>query len=57
MIKIGEIREELKSVSDDQLADFIHKYETDERTGVQSLVNQAESVWKNIKRKLTGVRI
>lgn len=52
MIKIGEIREELKSVSDDQLADFIHKYETDERTGVQSLVNQAGKRLEKYKKEI-----
>ena len=40
--KIGEIREELRAVSDRELPSFIETYKTDERGGVVKLVEQAE---------------
>lgn len=39
--KIGEIREELKAVSDRELPSFIETYKADERGGVVKLVEQA----------------
>ena len=39
--KIGEIREELRAVSDRELPSFIETYEADERGGVVKLVEQA----------------
>ncbi|MCD8148910.1 MAG: ribonuclease HII [Clostridiales bacterium] len=39
--KIGEIRTELQMTADDTLPAFVAAYETDPRTGVQSLVLQA----------------
>lgn len=39
--KIGEIREELKAVSDSELPSFIETYKADERGGVVKLVEQA----------------
>ena len=40
--KIGEIREELRAVSDRELPSFIETYKADERGGVVKLVEQAE---------------
>ena len=40
--KIGEIKEELQAAADELLPDFISTYKTDERTGVQKLVAQAQ---------------
>lgn len=39
--KIGEIREELRAVSDRELPSFIETYKADERSGVVKLVEQA----------------
>lgn len=54
MIKIDEIRKELKAVPEERLEDFIQKYRTDERSGVQTLVTQAgkrlEKYRKEIER-------
>ena len=41
-IKIGIIKEELKNTPDEELAGFIHTYESDERSGVVKLVEQAK---------------
>ena len=52
--KIGEIREELKIISDNEISSFIEKYSSDERQGVQALVSQAgkrlEKLNKEIER-------
>ena len=40
--KIGAIKEELKSTADERLSVFIAEYQSDGRTGVQKLVEQAE---------------
>lgn len=40
--KIGDIKNELQAAADELLPDFIRTYETDERTGVQKLVAQAQ---------------
>lgn len=40
--KIGEIKEEFKAAEDFLLPDFIEKYESDERAGVQTLIAQAK---------------
>ncbi len=52
MIKIGEIREELKAVSDDRLVDFIQKYEADDRAGIRSLVVRAEKRLEKYKKEI-----
>ena len=39
---IGLIRKELQAAADQQLPDFVEKYEADSRAGVQSLVSQAK---------------
>ncbi len=39
---IGLIRKELQAAADQQLPDFVKKYEEDSRAGVQSLVSQAK---------------
>lgn len=49
--KIGEIKEELKAAEDILLPDFIHKYEADERNGVQSLVAQAKKRLDKLKKE------
>ena len=43
--KIGEIKEELKNLADDELNSFIDVYSKDSRSGVQKLVESA------VKRK------
>ena len=40
--KIGVIKEELKNTPDDNLVDFIVSYETDERSGVVKILEQAK---------------
>ena len=39
--KIGEIREEFKAAEETMLPSFIEKYRSDERAGVQKLIEQA----------------
>ena len=39
--KIGEIREEFKAAEENMLPSFIEKYRSDERAGVQKLIEQA----------------
>ena len=52
MIKIGEIRAALKSLSDGQLQDFIETYRADGRMGVQALVTQAEKRLKKYRQEI-----
>ena len=40
--KIGEIKEELKAAFDTELSSFIAKYQSDERSGVVKIVEQAQ---------------
>lgn len=40
--KIGDIKEQLKSITDSQLAQFIEAYGSDERGGVIKLVDSAK---------------
>ena len=41
-MKIGEIRDLLQAAEDQMLPDFIARFESDERSGVQQLVQRAQ---------------
>lgn len=53
--KIGEIREILKNTQDEQLIRFITEYATDERTGVQSLVAQAQKKQEKLAKEIERI--
>ena len=50
--KIGEIKAELKATSETQLQQFIEKYSTDERTGVKTVVTQAQKRLEKYEKEL-----
>lgn len=49
--KIGVIKEELRAAEETMLPSFIQRYENDERTGVQKLVEQAEKRLKALEQE------
>lgn len=49
--KIGEIKEELKGLSDAQLESFLHTYEEDERFGVKKLIEQAQKRLEKLEKE------
>lgn len=53
--KIGEIKEELKAAEDILLPDFIKKYEADERSGVQKLIEQAEKRIEKLEQEKSRI--
>ena len=53
--KIGEIREEFKAAEETMLPSFIEKYRSDERAGVQKLIEQANG--RLAKREAERARI
>ena len=50
--KIGDIKEQLKSITDSQLAQFIEAYGSDERGGVIKLVDSAKKSLDKYEREL-----
>lgn len=50
--KIGDIREELKNISENCLADFVAEYQEDSRTGVQSLIGQAKKRMEKMESEI-----
>ena len=56
--KIGDIKEQLKSITDSQLTQFIEAYGSDERGGVIKLVDSAKkSVWTSMRRSLSAQKV
>lgn len=55
--KIGDIKEQLKSITDSQLARFIEAYGSDERGGVIKLVDSAKSDWTSMRRSLSALKV
>ncbi|MGN0350381.1 MAG: ribonuclease HII [Roseburia sp.] len=53
--KIGIIKEELKAATDEMLPSFIETYQTDERTGVKKLVEQAEKRYNKLQVELERI--
>ena len=53
--KIGEIKAELKATSETQLQQFIEKYSTDERTGVKTVVTQAQKRLEKYEKELLRI--
>mgnify|MGYP004460261317 FL=1 len=53
--KIGEIREELKAVTDSELPSFIQNYSTDERNGVIKLVEQAKKRFEKLEAEIARI--
>ena len=53
--KIGEIKAELKATSETQLQQFIEKYSTDERTGVKTVVTQAQKRLEKYENELLRI--
>ncbi len=53
--KIGEIKEELKAAEDILLPDFIKKYEADERSGVQKLIEQARKRIEKLEQEKSRI--
>jgi ribonuclease HII len=53
--KIGDIRAALKETVDAQLNDFIKEYETDERSGVQTLVAQAQKRLEKLEKEILRI--
>ena len=49
--KIGEIRAELESKEVEELLDFIKIYQTDDRTGVQKLVEKAKKSLDKLEKE------
>lgn len=54
-IKIGTIKEEFQAADIKALPDFISKYETDGRTGVQALVKKAQKSLEAYEKELTRI--
>ena len=52
--KIGQIKEELKAATEAMLPSFIMAYESDERSGVIKLVEQAKKRLQNLET--AGIR-
>lgn len=50
--KIGQIKEELKATIDRELPAFIEAYQTDERSGVVKLVEQAQKRYEKLQAEL-----
>lgn len=50
--KIGQIKEELKATTDRELPAFIEAYQTDERSGVVKLVEQAQKRYEKLQAEL-----
>ena len=50
--KIGDIKEQLKSITDSQLAQFIEAYGSDERGGVIKLVDSAKKRLDKYEKEL-----
>lgn len=55
--KIGDIKEQLKSITDSQLGQFIEAYGSDERGGVIKLVDSAKSDWTSMRRSLSALKV
>lgn len=53
---IGLIRKELQAAADQQLPDFVEKYEADSRAGVQSLVSQAKKRMEALEAEKQRIR-
>lgn len=53
--KIGEIKEELKAAEDQELPHFIENYESDERTGVVKLVEQAKKRLEKLEQEYARI--
>ena len=53
--KIGEIKEELKATKETELDAFIQEYGTDERTGVKTIVVQAQKRLEKYKKELLRI--
>lgn len=53
--KIGVIKAELKAVSDEMLPSFISAYETDARSGVKNLVNQAKKRLEKLQAEIARI--
>ena len=53
--KIGEIREELKAVTDSELPSFIQNYSADERNGVIKLVEQAKKRFEKLEAEIARI--
>lgn len=49
--KIGEIKEELKAAKDNELPSFINAYRSDERSGVQKIVEQAKKRIQKLEKE------
>ena len=49
--KIGVIKEELQAAEETMLPSFIAEYKSDERTGVQKMVQQAQKRLDNLKKE------
>ena len=52
--KIGQIKEELKAATEAMLPSFIMAYESDERSGVIKLVEQAKKRLQKLDEKESG---
>ena len=53
--KIGDIKEQLKSITDSQLAQFIEAYGSDERGGVIKLVDSAKKRLDKYEKELIRI--
>ena len=55
--KIGQIKEELKAATEAMLPSFIMAYESDERSGVIKLVEQAKKRLQNTNENMVSTPI
>ena len=55
--KIGDIKEQLKSITDSQLAQFIEAYGSDERGGVIKLVDSAKKRLDKYEKELSALKV
>ena len=55
--KIGDIKEQLKSITDSQLGQFIEAYGSDERGGVIKLVDSAKKRLDKYEKELIRTEV
>lgn len=51
MVGISEIKAELQSAKVEELPAFVEKYKSDERSGVQKLIQSADKIMKNLEKE------